>query len=100
MRSDMRHSPRHQAAASNVWRAVTGGDGGGAERSTLLPQSKSLDDALVALKIARAQIVEHAPALAHELEQASTGMMVAFVRLEVIGQIADPIAQERNLDLR
>src|SRR5262249_19164702 len=71
-----------------------------AGRSTLLPQSESLDDALVALKVARAQIIEHAPALAHELEQASTGMMVALVRLEVLGQVADPIAQQRDLDLR
>jgi hypothetical protein len=52
------------------------------------------------LKIARTQVVEHASALAHELEQATTGMMVALMRLEVLGQIRDPIGQERNLDLR
>src|SRR6185503_20431506 len=60
--------PAATGRSLHVWRVVTGGDGGGAGRSTLLPQSEPFDDALVALKITPTQIVEHASALAHELE--------------------------------
>src|SRR5262245_17786634 len=101
MRSDIVSLPAALGRSSQV--VLASRDGGrwrGAERSTLLPQTESLDDALVALKVASAQIVEHAPTLAHELEQATTGMMVALVRLEVLRQIRDPIGQERDLDLR
>src|SRR5438067_984542 len=39
-------------------------------------------------------------AAADELQQSPTGVVVVLVLLEVLGQVADPLAQQRDLHLR
>src|SRR5262245_37621822 len=99
MRSDMCPLPA-ASCRSSVFASRDGEKEGGPVARALLPQTESLDHALVAREVAPPQIVEHAPALSDELQQATPGMMVFQVHLEVLRQIRDPIGQKRNLDLR
>src|SRR6185312_7318814 len=46
------------------------------------------------------QIIENLPALRNELEQPAPRVIVFHMRFEVLGQIVDPLRQERNLNLR
>jgi hypothetical protein len=44
------------------------------------------------------QIIEQAASPAHHHEKATAGCVVFNMRLEVLRQLADPLAQDRNLD--
>src|SRR5579883_3312913 len=66
----------------------------------LAAQPEPLDELLVALVVLALQIVEQPPALAHHHQEAAPGMEVAFVRIEVVRQVLDPLAEDRDLDLR
>src|SRR6185437_9604829 len=46
------------------------------------------------------QVLELAAAHAHELEEAAAGVVVLLVRLEVLGEVRDALAEQRDLDLR
>src|SRR5262245_39466003 len=46
-----------------------------------------------------AQVLEEAPALADQHQQAPAGVVVLLVGLEVVGQPVDPLRQERDLNL-
>src|SRR5262245_7360662 len=65
----------------------------------LLADSQLLDERAVALDVLVLQVVQHAATLADEHHETATGMVVLGVRLEVSGQIADPLAEDGNLDL-
>src|SRR5262245_34298200 len=99
MRSDMRLLPAARCRSS-VFASRDGEKEGGPVARALLPQTESLDHALVAREVASPQVIQHAPALPDQLQQAASRMMVLQVHLEVLRQIRDPIGQERNLDLR
>jgi hypothetical protein len=77
--------------------------GEGAEPSDLetplLPDAKLFDEAAIPLEVLALQIVQQPPALADQLHEPPPGMMVFGVGLEVLGQIADPLAEDGNLDL-
>jgi hypothetical protein len=85
---------------------VTGRKGGccdAAGRSglgALLADAESLDDCLVGLEIVPLEVVEQASALAHELEEPATGMVILAMYLEVLCEIGDAIRQKRYLHLR
>ncbi len=66
----------------------------------LLTDSKFLDDVFISISIVRLQIVQQATPLADHHEQTSPGGVVLFMRLEVLGQITDPLTQNCNLDFR
>src|SRR5271165_6885226 len=66
----------------------------------LLADPQLSDHFAVAVRIVRLQVVEQAAALAHKHEQAAAGGMIFLMRLEVLGQLADPLAQNRDLDFR
>jgi hypothetical protein len=68
------------------------------ERLPAEPQP--LDQALVSIEVATAQIIEEATTLTDELEQPPAGMMILDVSLEVLGEMADPRTQQRDLDFR
>ena len=57
------------------------------------------DDAAVALDVVLADVVEKAPTPAHHLQEASAGVMVALVHLEVIVEVVDPLRKDGDLHL-
>src|ERR1043166_6840973 len=69
------------------------------EGGSLLADPQPLDEALVTLEIAPLQVVEKPAPLPHELQQATTGVVVLAMHLEVLGQVHDAIAEERDLHL-
>src|SRR5204863_967310 len=45
------------------------------------------------------EVVEERAALADHLEQAAAAVMVLVIALEVLGEVRDPLGEERDLDL-
>src|SRR5690606_12790338 len=70
-----------------------------AGESALLPDAKSLDQLGVAGCVLALEVVEQTTALSDELQQATSRVMVLGVRLEMLGQVVDALAEERHLDL-
>src|SRR3954467_12087029 len=66
----------------------------------LLTDAEALDQVRVAVRVLALQVVEKSAALADQLQQAAARVMVLRVRLEMVGQIADALAEERNLHFR
>src|SRR6188768_1141461 len=66
----------------------------------LAAESESSDDDAVARAVLLHQVGEKAAALADELEEAATRMIVLGEALEMPGQLLDPLRQERDLDFR
>jgi hypothetical protein len=65
----------------------------------LLPNSQFPNDRLIALGIVSLEIVEQATPLADQHEQAAARAVVLLVRFEVVRQLADAFADNRDLDL-
>ena len=65
----------------------------------LLANAKSLDQIRVAFGILTLHIVEEASPLADEFQKPAARVVIFGVDLEVFGQIADPLAQDRHLHL-
>ena len=53
---------------------------------------------MVTLYVRLLQIIKQTPTLRDHLQQASAGMVVFLVRLEMLGEFVDSLAQQRNLD--
>jgi hypothetical protein len=70
------------------------------ERRRLAAESEPSDDDPVARAVLLHQVGEKAAALADELEEAATRMIVLGEALEMPGQLLDPLRQERDLDFR
>jgi hypothetical protein len=66
----------------------------------LLAQTKTINNLAVPYWVAAVKIVQQTPPLVHHHDQAASRCMVLHVGLEVRGQIADPLAQKRNLHFR
>src|SRR5215469_524860 len=66
--------------------------------SCLLADSEFADHVAVAVRIVRLQVIQQAAALAHQHQQTAPGSMVLDVGLEMLGQFANPLTQDRNLD--
>src|SRR5579862_7771943 len=80
--------------------AVMGGkDAKGTTNRWLLPNPKPVDHALVAIEFGSLQVVQQAPPLPDELEQAAAGVVILAVNLEVFRQILDARAEQRDLHL-
>src|SRR3954452_121564 len=62
-------------------------------------QAETLDDRAVARDLGLLQVVQQPTALAHEQQQATTAVVVVLVRLEVVGEVADAVAEQRDLHL-
>ena len=60
--------------------------------------AKALDELLVAPVVLALEIVEQ-PAALTDHHQATPGMEILLVRLQMIGQILDALGQDRDLDL-
>src|SRR4051812_29347914 len=63
-------------------------------------QAETLDDRAVARDLGLLQVVQQTTALADEQQQATTAVVVVLVRLEVLGQVRDAVAEQRDLHLR
>ena len=66
----------------------------------LLTDAQLGDEGAVTVDVLLHQVVEHAAALADHLEQATAGVVVLRMLLQVLGELADAGGQDRNLDLR
>src|SRR5688572_11384265 len=64
---------------------------------TSAAQAETFDDRAVALDLGLLQVVEEPTALAHEEQQPATAVVVVLVLLEVLGQVSDAVAQQRDL---
>src|SRR5712691_3751020 len=69
-------------------------------RRNLAAEPEPCDDGAVARVVLLDQIRKKATALADELEEAATRMVVLREASEMLGQAFDPLRQERDLDLR
>jgi hypothetical protein len=65
----------------------------------LLADAELRDDFAVAVRIALFEVVEEAAALADQHQKTAAGAVVLLVGLEVLCQLANALAEERNLDL-
>jgi hypothetical protein len=65
----------------------------------LLADAQLSDQDAVAAEVLALEVLEQATALSDELQEASPGMMVLGMGLEVLRKIADPLAEEGDLDL-
>ena len=74
-------------------RAASSGPGGSAA------QAEALDQRPVARDVDLRQVLQQPPAAADHEQQATTRVVVVLVLLEVLGQVADPLGQQRDLRL-
>src|SRR5579863_876801 len=74
--------------------------GWGTRASGLLADAELGDDALVTLGIVFLQIVQQATPLADQHEKAAARAVVFLVRLEVLRQLPNTLAQQRDLYFR
>src|SRR5208282_2417599 len=68
--------------------------------SKLLADTEFRNDRLISLGIVFLQVVEQATPLADQHEQAAARAVVLLVRLEVLRQLANAFAKQRDLDFR
>src|SRR5271165_1115031 len=66
----------------------------------LLADAQFLNDGFVAFGIRLSEVIEQATTLAHHHEKTAPGGMVLLMRLEMLGQFANPCAQDGNLNFR
>jgi hypothetical protein len=66
----------------------------------LFPKAEFVHDLAIAIEVVRAKVLQVTAALTYHLEETAAGMMIVLVRLQVLGQVADPSAQERDLHFR
>jgi hypothetical protein len=66
----------------------------------LLPDSDLLDDRFVALGVMGFEVVEQAATPADHHEKAAARTVVFLMQFEVFRQLANPLAEQRDLDFR
>src|SRR5690606_5810321 len=66
----------------------------------LFPQTQLLDQVVVPRQVLLLEIGQQAAALVHHHQKTTTGVIVLVVLLEVLGQVADALGEDRDLDFR
>ena len=66
----------------------------------LAAQTQALDDVVVLRTVHALEIIQQPAPLTHHDQQAAPGVEVLFVRLHVLGQVFDPLGQDRHLNRR
>src|SRR5688572_30022041 len=66
----------------------------------LLANAEAADQFRVALGVLALQIVEQTPTLADQLEQAAARVMILRVNFEMLGEVVDAVAEQRDLHFR
>src|SRR6185437_14180906 len=69
-------------------------------RVTLFADTEPLDQLCVAIGVFPLEIIEEPAALADQLQEATARVVVFRVRLEMFGEVADALAEERDLHFR
>ncbi len=65
----------------------------------LATNAEPADQSAVALDISTLHIVEQAATLADELHESTASVMIALVDLQVLGEVCNPVRQDRHLHL-
>jgi hypothetical protein len=65
----------------------------------LLPEAEAPDYLAIAIDVATVDVTEVTAPLAYQLEEASPGVVVVLVNLEVFRQVLDAVSQESDLHL-
>jgi hypothetical protein len=65
----------------------------------LTPQAKTIDNLVITLNVYALEIVQKTPALRDHLEQAAPRMVIFLVRLEMLGQLVNALAEQCDLNL-
>jgi hypothetical protein len=71
-----------------------------AARNRLLADTQFADDVTVAVRIRLLEVIQKAAALAHQHQQTTARTMILFVGFEVLGQLANTLAEDRDLHFR
>ena len=67
----------------------------------MLPaQAQTIDDLVVALNIRFLQVIQQASSLRDHFQQAAPRVIILLMRLEMLGQVVDSLAEKRHLHLR
>ena len=66
--------------------------------SRLATNAETADQSAVALDISALHVIEQTATLADELHESTARVMIALVDLEVLGEMCDPVSQNRHLD--
>jgi len=66
--------------------------------SYLFTDSQPLNYLAIPFHVVRFEVIEKVPPLANQFQQAPAGMVVLDMRLKVLGQISDALAQDSDLD--
>ena len=75
-------------------------ENGGADlRKILVAQFQFLRDRLVTAQVRGLQVIEQAAALADHHQQPAARAVVLLVGLKMLGQMVDPLRQQRNLHI-
>jgi hypothetical protein len=64
----------------------------------LVPEAQFLDDLPVSVDIRTLQVVQETATTSDHLEESTTTVVVLLVESEVIGQIVDPLGEQRDLN--
>ena len=66
----------------------------------LLTNSQFADHFTIAIHIVRPEVIEQPAPLSDYFQQAAAGRVIFFMRLEMLGQVGNALAQNRNLYFR
>src|SRR5208283_2704623 len=97
------HDARALACHADDGPMPPAGRGRGAEtprRAALAADAEALDERPVARLVLLLDVVEKRAALRNHFPQAATGVVVLHMGLEMVGQIGDPLSEDRDLDFR
>ena len=67
--------------------------------SRLATNAETADQSAIALDIATLHVIEQTATLANELHESTAGVVITLVNLEVLGEVRDPVRQNRDLNL-
>jgi hypothetical protein len=66
----------------------------------LLTDPQFLDNSAVAIDVLFGQIVEQIASVPDHFQQAAPAVVILFVYFQMLGQMVDPLGQDRDLNLR
>jgi hypothetical protein len=75
-------------------------DFGFQEMAILLADAEFLNDSLVAIGVVFLQVIQQAAAPADHRQQPAARCMILFVRFEMLRQLANTLAEDRDLHFR
>src|SRR5688500_7804256 len=88
------------SAAAPGCECVEGAAAGPLLRYVLSAQAEPLDQGAVARDVGLGEVLQEPTATADQQQEAAAAVVVVLVQLEVLGEVADALAQHGDLDLR